>query len=575
MFCKWLGSSIFSAALLIAPSTALSQTTLPHGSHVEGELLISPRAGVSDSDLEGIYKGYGGRKLRALSQSNVHHIQVPAHALENIERALRNNPKVSFVEKNFVAQANFAPNDPNFPNQWHLPRVSAPAAWDLTTGSSSVTVAVIDSGVDPAHPDLAGKLVGGYNYLGGSTSDTHDVLGHGTAVAGVIGANTNNQNGVAGLGWNTTIMPLVIVSSSNYATYADLAAAINYAADHGAKVINMSLGGTSYSSTLQSAVDYAWSRGLVIVAAAGNNSSNAGFYPAALNNVVAVSATDGSDNLASFSNFGNWITVAAPGTYIQTTNNGGGYGNWQGTSFSAPQVAALAALIFAKNPALTNSQVVNILKNNSDDLGAGGFDTTYGWGRINAFRAVEAAQGVVNLSVAITAPADNTQVSGLVTVTTSVSSSNPVARVELYVDGALYSMDTSSPHSFTWNTSGLSGQHSMFAKVIDVNGNSAASSMISVTVGAQDSTPPDVQVTSAVTSGRTITINASASDTQSAVTKVEFHVDGKLKETDYSAPWSAKINTKSLGAGNHTVQVKGYDAAGNVGVSSSVTVTTN
>jgi len=574
MFCKWLGSSIFSAVLLIAPSTVISQTTLPHGSHVEGELLISPRAGVSDVDLEGTYKGHGGRKLRALSQVNVHHIQVPAHALESIERALSNNPKVSFVEKNFVAQANFAPNDPNFPNQWHLPKVSAPAAWDLTTGSASVTVAVIDSGVDPAHPDLFGKLVGGYNYLG-STADTHDVLGHGTAVAGVIGANTNNLSGVAGLGWNTTIMPLVVVSSSNYATYADLASAINYAADHGAKVINMSLGGTSYSSTLQSAVDYAWNRGLVVVAAAGNNATSAGFYPAALNNVVAVSATDGNDNLASFSNFGNWITVAAPGTYIQTTNNGGGYGNWQGTSFSAPQVAALAALIIAKNPALDNNQVVNLLKNNSDDLGAQGFDTTYGWGRINAFRAVQAAQGVVNLSVAITAPVNNMQVSGLVTVTTSVSSSNPIAGVELYIDGALYTSDSNNPYSFAWNSAGLSGQHSLFAKVFDVNGNSATSSTITVTVGAQDSTPPDVQVTSAVTTGKTLTINASASDAQSAVTKVEFYVDGKLKATDYGAPWSAKINTKPLGAGNHTVQAKGYDAAGNVGVSSMVTVTTN
>jgi subtilisin family serine protease len=505
----------------------------------------------------------------------LHHIQVPAHAINAVEQALRNNPKVSFVEKNFVAQANFAPNDPNFPNQWHLPKVSAPAAWDLTTGSASVTVAVIDSGVDPAHPDLSGKLVGGYNYLGGSTSDTHDVLGHGTAVAGVIGANTNNQDGVAGLGWNTTIMPLVVVSSSNYATYADIASAMNYATDHGAKVISMSLGGTSYSSTLQSAVDYAWSRGLVVVAAAGNNSSNVGFYPAALNNVVAVSATDGNDNLASFSNFGSWITVAAPGTYIQTTNNGGGYGNWQGTSFSAPQVAALAALIFAKNPALNNNQVVNLLKNNSDDLGAQGFDTTYGWGRINAFRAVQAAQGVINLSVAITAPVNNAPVSGLVTVTTSVSSSNPIAGVELYIDGALYGSDSNNPYSFAWNSAGLSGQHSLLAKVLDVNGNSATSSTITVTVGVQDTMPPDVQVTSAVTTGKTLTINASASDGQSAVTKVEFYVDGKLKATDYGAPWSAKINTKQLGAGNHAVQAKGYDAAGNIGVSSSVSVTTH
>lgn len=575
MIIKWLGTSIFSAALLIAPSTTISQTTLPHGSHVEGELLISPRAGVSDIDLEETYKGHGGRKLRALSQINVHHIQVPAHAIDAVERALRNNPKVSFVERNFVAQANFAPNDPNYGNQWHLPKVSAPAAWDLTTGSSAVTVAVIDSGVDPSHPDLSNKLVSGYNFLGGSTSDTHDVYGHGTAVAGVIGADTNNLSGVAGLGWNTTIMPLVVISSSNFATYADIASAINYAADHGAKVINMSLGGTSYSSTLQNAVDYAWSKGTVIVAAAGNNSTNAGFYPAALNNVIAVSATDSNDAPTSFTNFGSWITVAAPGYYIYTTNNGGGYGNWIGTSFSSPQVAALAALLFAKNPALKNNQVVDLIKNYSDDLGNPGFDTTYGWGRINAFRAVQAAQGIPNLSVAVSSPANNTQVSAVVTVTTLVSSQNPISRVELYIDGALYATDSTSPYSFSWNTAGLNGQHTLFAKISDSTGNNATSSTITVTVGAQDTTPPDVQVTSTVTSGKTLTVTAAASDSQSAVTKVEFYVDGKLRATDYGAPWSAKINTKPLGAGNHAVQAKGYDAAGNVGVSSAVTVTTN
>jgi len=574
MFKRSVASLILSGALLVAPGIVAAQTTLPHGSHIEGELLVSPRAGVSSVDLESTYNAHGGKKIRTLSQINVHHIRVPANALDAVETALRNNPKIAFVEKNFVAQANFLPNDPNFVNQWHLPKVSAPAAWDLTTGSSAVTVAVIDSGVDPSHPDLSSKLVSGYNFLGGSTSDTHDVLGHGTAVAGVIGADTNNLNGVAGLGWNTTIMPLVVVSSSNYATYADIASAMNYAADHGAKVINMSIGGTSYSSTLQSAVDYAWSKGLVVVAAAGNNSSSAAFYPASLNNVLAVAATDSNDLLASFSNFGNWISVAAPGTYIQTTTNGGGYGNWQGTSFSSPQVAALAALIIAKNPALKNQQVVDLIKNNADDLGSSGFDSTFGWGRINAYRAVQAAQGVVNLSVAITAPANNAQVSGLVNVTTSVSSSNPIARVELYVDGALYATDAASPFAFGWDTTGLIGQHTLFAKIFDSAGNNATSSTITAMVGSTDTVPPDVQVTGVVYDGKSLSITASATDQQSAITKVEFYIDGKLKTTDTAAPWSTKINSKPLGAGSHSVQAKGYDSAGNVGISGSLTVTT-
>lgn len=574
MVSRWISFSIWAIALLFAPALGWTQTTLPQGSHVAGELLVSPRSGVSDADLESVYNGHGGRKIRTLSQIRVHQIQVPERSLEAIEAALRKNPKVAFVEKNFVAEANLVPNDPSFSNQWHLPKVSAPAAWDLTTGSSSITVAVIDSGVDPSHPDLSNKLVPGYNFLGGSTSDTHDVYGHGTAVAGVIGADTNSGIGVAGLGWNTTIMPLVVVNSSNVATYADIASAINYAADHKAKVINMSLGGTSYSSTLQSAVDYAWSKGLVVVAAAGNNSSSAGFYPAALNNVVAVSATDNNDNLAGFSNFGNWIAVSAPGTYIYTTNNGGGYGNWQGTSFSSPQVAAVAALLFAENASLSNQQVVDLIKSNSDDLGTAGFDTSFGWGRLNAYRAVQAVQSTPNLSLSISSPTNGSVVSGLVAVSTSVSSQNPVSRVELYVDGGLFATDTSSPFTFGWDTTGLTGSHNLFAKVIDSAGYSATSSPITVNVGQADTTPPDVQVTSVAYDGKSITVTATASDSQGSVIKVEFYIDGRLKATDTSAPWSAKINAKPLGKGSHSVQARAYDAAGNSGTSATVTVTT-
>jgi len=574
MFSRWFLFLSLVGALMFGPASGLAQTSLPHGSHVAGELLVSARSGVSDADLETTYKGHGGHKVRTLAQIKVHQIKVPDNALDAIEAALKRNPKFAVVEKNYIAQANLVPNDPNFGNQWHLSKVSAPSAWDLTTGSAAVTVAVVDSGVDPYHPDLSNKLVAGYNFLGGSTNDTHDVYGHGTAVAGVIGADTNSGIGVAGLGWNTTIMPLVVVTSSNTASYADIASAINYAADHGAKVINMSLGGTSYSSTLQNAVNYAWSKGLVIVAAAGNNSSSTAFYPAALNNVIAVSATDSNDNLLGFSNFGNWITVGAPGTYIYTTTNGGGYGNWQGTSFASPQVAALAALLFAKNPSLTNQQVLDLIKNNSDDIGAAGFDVNFGWGRINAFRAVQAVQSTPLLSVTITSPSNSSSVSGNVSVTSSVSSQNSVSRVELYIDGAFYATDTTSPFTFGWNTTGLSGSHNLLAKVFDTTGYSATSASVTVSVGQIDTMPPDVQVTGVMYDGKNITITATANDAQSVVTKVEFYIDGKLKATDITAPWSAKINAKPIGGGNHSVQARAYDGAGNVGASGTVTVTT-
>lgn len=252
--------------------------------HVPGELLIAPKAGVSEPDLENQYKAHGGQKIKTLSQIKVHHIKIPEHALEEVEAALRNNPKIEFVEKNFIAHANLVPNDPGYPSEWHLTQSSAPSGWDITTGSSSVPIAVIDSGVDPYHPDLSGKLIAGYNFLAGNT-DTHDGDGHGTAVAGTLAAASNSGIGIAGVAWLNPIMPIVVWDTTHAGTYVNIAAAISYAADHGAKVINISLSGANPSSTLQSAVNYAWNKGLVIAAAAGNYSTSSPYYPAALTNV--------------------------------------------------------------------------------------------------------------------------------------------------------------------------------------------------------------------------------------------------------------------------------------------------
>jgi subtilisin family serine protease len=297
------------------------------------ELLVAPKAGIADAELENEYKAHGGQKIKTLSQIKVHHIKVPAHALDAIETALRKNPNVEYVEKNFIGAGGMVPNDPGYASQWHLPKISAPQGWDISTGSSNIVIAVLDSGVDPNHPDLSTKLVPGYNYVS-NNNDTHDVHGHGTAVAGIAAASTNSNIGIAGVAWQNKIMPLVVFDSTGYGTYSQWISGILYAADHGAKVINMSIGGSSYCSSLQNAVNYAWNKGIVLVACAMNTGSNTPYYPAALNNVIAVSATNYYDNFASFSNYGNWIAVSAPGDGIYTTTNGGGYGSGVGTSFA-------------------------------------------------------------------------------------------------------------------------------------------------------------------------------------------------------------------------------------------------
>ena len=491
MFKKRFGTLILSAALLIPPGIAAGQSAWPHGSHIEGQLLVRPSQSVSNSELEAIYGGHGGKKIRTISQINVHQISVPAHALEAIETALRKNPKVAFVEKNLVGEAQLFPNDPGYPSQWHLPKISAPQGWDISIGSTSAPIAVIDSGVDPAHPDIA--QVQGRNFLYGSDpADTHDVLGHGTSVAGAAAALGNSGIGIAGVAWTNPIMPLVTVTSSNTGTVADTSAAITYAADHGARVINISLGWTGYTSTMESAVNYAWNKGLVIVASAGNYASNSPIYPAALNNVVSVSATDSADNLASWSSYGSTVDVAAPGVSIYTTANGGGYRIASGTSFSSPIVSGLAALIFSVNPNFTNTQVVDLIRNNADDKGAAGFDQYFGNGRVNVYRSLLAALSTDTGTPPPPPPpppptSDTTppvvesvamQYDGKwLTVNVSASDAQSgVAKIELYANGKLQATDSSKPYSFKMNTKPWAkGTYQIQAKAYDAAGNSSSS----------------------------------------------------------------------------------------------------
>ncbi len=450
--------------------------------HAPGQLLIRLRDAADEAALTRILGARGGSQDRHFKQIQVRRLRVKEADLDRLQAALEQSGLAAFVEKDYLAEGAAVPNDPGYGSQWYLAKINGSMAWDISKGSGGVVVAVVDSGVDATHPDLAGKIVAGWNFLG-ANADTSDVYGHGTAVAGAVAAMTDNLAGISGIAWNNSIMPLVVLNSSNYASYSNIAAAIVWAADHGARAINVSLGGTSASSTLQSAVNYAWSKGAVVFAAAANAATSTPAYPAACDKVVAIGSTDESDRLASFSNYGTWIDLTAPGTSMLTTVRGGGYSYWQGTSFSTPLAAGVAALMWSVNPNLTAASLVDLLQRNSDDLGSAGFDATYGYGRLNAYKAVLAAQGSVSAdtsapTVAIGYPSPGAVVAGTMQVQGSALDDVAVTKVEFYVDGQLNGSSTLAAFSFAWNTAtAANGAHTLAVKAYDAAGNAGSASL--------------------------------------------------------------------------------------------------
>jgi subtilisin family serine protease len=296
-----------------------------------------------------------------------------------------------------------APNDPGLGTQWNLTAVGAQGAWDVGHGSATIRVADIDSGVDATHPDLAGKLVAGYDAATGSAlpGGNTDSVGHGTATAGVIGAATNDGTGLASLGYDTSVMPIKVVDSSGAITVSSLTRALYYAADNGARVINVSLGGCVAVQAEADAVAYAQSKNALVVAAAGNElqDGNPVEYPAALPGVLAVGATGFDGGHAVYSNTGSYVDLVAPGGSgdgdpshdIPLLLTGGGVVREAGTSFSAPLVSAAAALVLARRPEATPADVAQILTSTADDRGAAGRDSTFGAGLLNAAAAMQLA----------------------------------------------------------------------------------------------------------------------------------------------------------------------------------------
>lgn len=573
-------TAVAAAGLLTISGTSVWAQGPP--SFVPGRLLVKFRAGVTPNRARGVLDSAGASDRGEIPRTGVHILRLPAQADEAaLQNAFSHHPDVEFAEKDSVlapSQCTVTPNDPCFTYwSWHLKQIGCPAAWCATKGSSSVIIAILDTGCDPTHPDLAAKCVPGWNFYD-NNADTSDVYGHGTAVAGAAAASSNNGTGVASIAWACPIMPIRISDTQGYALSSTIATALTWAADHGARVANISYSVTGLA-TVDSAAQYFQSRGGVVTVSAGND----GAYHAIADDpyVLTVSATDPNDLLCSWSSSGTYVDVAAPGT-VYTTLRGGGYGNFSGTSASAPVVAGVAALALSANPGLTGAQARTLIEQSADLVqGAAGWTPQYGWGRVDAARAVGLAGGGGGMAdttpptVSITNPAAGATLTGTLTVQASASDNVGVASVAFYVDGTLASTDTASPYTFSWNSSSVAnGTHTIAAVAVDAAGNAGSASVSVGVSNTTDTSPPVCSIltpSALIKVGNPLSVTASANDNV-GVSRVELWVDGKLASSDASSPYAFSVNTKKWTSGSHTLQCKAYDAAGNRGVSQSVTV---
>ena len=359
---------------------------------------------------------HGDRSL-ATTPLGVHVVKLGAGAGVAAEVASYASERgVVYAEPNYIANAALAvPNDPSYAADWGMDKVRAVEGWTAYPGSYATSggapVAIVDTGVQSTHPDLSGRVdttagadcTGSANTcIAGSAGDDN---GHGTHVAGIAGAATNNGTGVAGIAFSSRLIPVKVLNSSGSGTYASIANGINWAVSKGARVINMSLGGTGYSQTLCDAVAAAVQSGVVVVAAAGNSDSSVASYPAACPGAIGVAATDSSDARAGYSNFGAPnVFVSAPGSSIYSTYYNSAYATLSGTSMASPFVAGLAALLVGQVPTRTPGDVKQLLATTSDKVGGATYgsdpygtcsgctwNADFGYGRIDAARALGVA----------------------------------------------------------------------------------------------------------------------------------------------------------------------------------------
>lgn len=380
------GAVLFHASLVLAACLWASTPAMAAGER----LLVWTRTGVTDQDLGRGLAPYRMQRHR-LGRQGWHVLTLPRGLrAQDMRRRLHQHPLFQHVEEDRLHSLSQVYNDTFFSSLWHLERLSALPAWATATGMGrGITVAVVDTGVQADHPDLTGAVLAGWNVVDG-TSQTSDNHGHGTSVAGLLAARINNGMGVAGLAAGVRIMPIRVSQPDGSARTSDIAMGIQWAADRGARVVNVSFDGVMGSMIIRSAAQALFRQGGLLVAAAGNRGQQDAYT--AQPGLMMVGALDEQDNRPAWATYGEHLALAAPGDGLWTTGLGGGYRVVWGTSFATPLVAAAAALVWEAAPSASAAQVEQWLRESAVDLGVQGPDVQTGHGRLNAAAAVAAAR---------------------------------------------------------------------------------------------------------------------------------------------------------------------------------------
>lgn len=448
-------SRAVAGLLMFACAPAWAEKNIPDAEWMPGEIVVKLSASAMSSDaykpslasagrtgiaavdremerlattqIRGLFDlaAHADRK-RALGMDRIFHIHYAGSEFPSEAAArLAALPAVEWAEPNVIARGSMTPNDPTYTLQWGLRNrgqafrgpgdslgtldcdIDANQAWDVQTGSFSVVLAILDSGIDRTHPEFANRVQTGYDFVN-NDNDPNDDLGHGTACAGIAAAAGNNGQGIAGVAWGVRILPVKVLNSMNRATNTSVVDGLTYAADFGADVISMSFG-VAATSALLTAVNYAYGLDCLMVAATGNQNASSVEYPAAYDHVIAVGALSpcnerksptSCDGMNWGSNYGTELDLLAPGVLIHTTDirGAGGYDagdyatGFYGTSAATPFVAGIAALARSQ-VTWSNDQITSILMQSCDDLGAQNWDQETGWGRINTYAVMRTVSG--------------------------------------------------------------------------------------------------------------------------------------------------------------------------------------
>ncbi len=483
----------------------------------------------------------GGRRTGRLSALHALSLTVPLARLADLRRSLSRLPGVTAVDAAQQRWFTAEPNDPHAPVQRpYLVAMGLEAAWDRgATGSPGVRIAIVDSGVDVTHPDLAGKVVGAYDAVTGGT-DVHDVVGHGTGTASVAAAATDNGVGIAGAGRASSLLAVKVADVTGRIFTDDLARGIVWAVNHGATVVNLSLGGPNGDPLEAAAVAYAQQHGALVVAAAGNAGTAAKQYPGALSGVLAVGATSADGSVrAPFSSYGSWVDLAAPGRSILVATPGGGFESADGTSFSAPLVSGAAALLAAYRPGRRATDLAQAL--------AGGTDTArYGFahGLVHVDRSLDLLPPAA--APVLTAPAPGSTASGIVAV--SATTASPRVRFRFADQTAtVVAVGGNASASFeTWGLAGAQPVGAVGCSVAEQCDSTGADRTVLVANAAPVVTSPSA---GAVLTGGSVAVAAGAPGGS-----VRFDVDGRgAGSRDAASPFTASLDLTPYADGAHTI----------------------